>query len=145
MVGVCWGGGEWLSRECLYLKCLPKPSFADMTCRVGDMSLVMSRLGDIACRLECLNETTRHLTTFDNMCQHLSGNGHLRQNSPRDHGVRAALASNMGCGGRTPSTQHIAMTLTPLATRQYTGSNASVHHSLSDFTILGVTFCMHNT
>ena len=29
---------ELLSRECLNLKCLPKPSFADMACRVGDMS-----------------------------------------------------------------------------------------------------------
>ena len=29
-----------LSRECLNLSCLPKPSFADidMACRVGDMS-----------------------------------------------------------------------------------------------------------
>ena len=27
-----------LSRECRILSCLPKPSFADMACRVGDMS-----------------------------------------------------------------------------------------------------------
>ena len=27
-----------LSRECRILSCLPKPSFADMVCRVGDMS-----------------------------------------------------------------------------------------------------------
>jgi hypothetical protein len=55
-----------LSRECLNLKCLPKPSFADMACRVGDMSATClwscRRLGDIACRLECLNDTT-----FDDM------------------------------------------------------------------------------
>ena len=31
-----------VSRECLILSCLPKPSFADMACHVGDMSLVMS-------------------------------------------------------------------------------------------------------
>ena len=53
---------ELLSRECLNLKCLPKPSFADMACRVGDMSATClrscRRLGDIACRLECLNDTT---------------------------------------------------------------------------------------
>ena len=30
--------GHRLSRECLNLSCLPKPSFADMACRVGDMS-----------------------------------------------------------------------------------------------------------
>ena len=57
---------ELLSRECLNLKCLPKPSFADMVCRVGDMSATClrscRRLGDIACRLECLNDTT-----FDDM------------------------------------------------------------------------------
>ena len=55
-----------LSRECLNLSCLPKPSFADMACRVGDMSATClwscRRLGDIACRLECLNDTT-----FDDM------------------------------------------------------------------------------
>ena len=46
-----------LSRECLNLSCLPKPSFADMACRrhVGDMS---SLHGDIACQLECLNNMT---------------------------------------------------------------------------------------
>ena len=27
-----------LSRECLILSCLPTPSFADVSCRVGDMS-----------------------------------------------------------------------------------------------------------
>ena len=27
-----------LSRECLFLSCLPKPSFADMECHDGDMS-----------------------------------------------------------------------------------------------------------
>ena len=58
--------GPQLSRECLNLKCLPKPSFADMACRVGDMSATClwscRRLGDIACRLECLNDTT-----FDDM------------------------------------------------------------------------------
>ena len=31
-------GAAMLSRECLNLSCLPKPSFADMACRVGDMS-----------------------------------------------------------------------------------------------------------
>jgi len=30
--------GGLLSRECLILSCLPKPSFADMSCRVGNMS-----------------------------------------------------------------------------------------------------------
>ena len=48
----------------------------------------------------------------------------------------AASASTMGCGGQTPSTQHIAVTLTPLATRQCAGSNASVHHSLSKFMLM---------
>ena len=55
-----------LSRECLNLSCLPKPSFADMLCRVGDMSATCLRScrrhGDIACWLECLNDTT-----FDDM------------------------------------------------------------------------------
>ena len=55
-----------LSRECLNLSCLPKPSFADMLCRVGDMSATCLRSccqhGDIACRIECLNDAT-----FDNM------------------------------------------------------------------------------
>ena len=32
-----------LSRECLNLSCLPKPSFADMACRVGDMSATCLR------------------------------------------------------------------------------------------------------
>jgi hypothetical protein len=39
------------------LLCLPKPSFADMPCRVGDMLATCLRScrrhGDIACRLEC--------------------------------------------------------------------------------------------
>jgi len=50
----------------------------------------------------------------------------------------------MGCGERTPSIQYIAVTLTSRAMRRYAGSRAYVHHSLSDFAILGVTFCMHN-
>ena len=53
---------NFLSRECLHLSCLPEPSFADMACRVGDMSETClcpcRRRGDIACRLECLNDTT---------------------------------------------------------------------------------------
>jgi len=58
--------GPGLSRECLHLSCLPKPSFADMACRVSDMSATClhscRRHGDIACWLECLNDTT-----FDDM------------------------------------------------------------------------------
>ena len=50
----------------------------------------------------------------------------------------------MGCDERTPSTQYIAVTLTSQATRRYAESRAYVHHSLSDFAILGVTFCMHS-
>ena len=50
----------------------------------------------------------------------------------------------MGCGERTPSTQYIAVTLTSRATRRYAGSREYVHHSLSDFAILGVRFSMHN-
>ena len=53
---------DWLSRECLFVSCLHEPSFADMVCRVGDMSATCLwscwRLGDIVCRLECLNDTT---------------------------------------------------------------------------------------
>ena len=41
------------------------------------------------------------------------------------------------------STQYIAVTLTSRATRRYAGSRAYVHHSLSDFAILGVRFSMH--
>ena len=33
---------NYLSRECLFVSCRPEPSFADMVCRVGDMSMVMS-------------------------------------------------------------------------------------------------------
>jgi len=62
----------------------------------------------------------------------------------RWRGVGEASAHIMGCGERTPSTQYIAVTLTSRATRRCTGSRTYVHHSLSDFTILGVTFCMHN-
>ena len=44
------------------LTCLPKPSFADMACHVGDMSVTCLRScrrhGNIECRLECLNDTT---------------------------------------------------------------------------------------
>jgi hypothetical protein len=58
-------------------------------------------------------------------------------------GVGEATAHIMGCGERTPSTQYIAVTLISRATRRYAGSRAYVHHSLSDFPILGVTFCMH--
>ena len=57
---------------------------------------------------------------------------------------RAPLAHIMGYGGQTPSTQYISVTLTSRATRRCAGSEVSVHHSLSNFTILGVTFCMHN-
>ena len=47
---------------------------------------------------------------------------------------RATMASSgvvhiMGCGGRMPTTQHIAVTLTPLATRRCAGSRAYDHHS----------------
>jgi len=52
------------------------------------------------------------------------------------------MAHIMGCDECTPSTQYIAMTLTLRATRQCAGSRAYVHHSLSDFTILGVS--MHS-
>ena len=50
----------------------------------------------------------------------------------------------MGCGERRPSTHYIAVTLTSRATRRYAGSREYVHHSLSDFAILGVRFSMHN-
>ena len=59
-------------------------------------------------------------------------------------GVGDATAHIMGCGERTPSTQYIAVTLTSRATRRCAGSWAYVHHSPSDFTISGVTSCMHN-
>ena len=54
-------GGRKLSRECLYLSCLPKPSFADMACRVGVGDMSATCLWSW-CRLECLNDTT-----FDDM------------------------------------------------------------------------------
>ena len=49
---------------------------------------------------------------------------------------RAASASTMGCGGRMPTTQHIAATLTPWATRRYAGSRAFDHHSHSKLTLM---------
>ena len=49
---------------------------------------------------------------------------------------RAASASTMGCGGRMPTTQHIAVTLTPWATRRYAGSRAFDHHSHSKLTLM---------
>jgi len=61
----------------------------------------------------------------------------------RRRGVGEASAHIMGCGERTPSTQYIAVTLTSRATRRCTGSRAYVHHSLSNFAILGVRFSMH--
>ena len=49
---------------------------------------------------------------------------------------RAAPVHIMVCGGRTPPTQHIAITLTPWATRRCAGSEASIHHSRSKFTLM---------
>ena len=49
---------------------------------------------------------------------------------------RAASASIMGCGGRVPTTQHIAVTLTPWVMRQYAGSRAYGHHSHSKLTLM---------
>ena len=80
-----------LSRECLNLSCLLKPSVADRVCCVGNMSATClwscRRLGDIACRLEYLNDTT-----FDDMSPTLCTtevhdcfvSGDFR---PRHHGV----------------------------------------------------------
>jgi hypothetical protein len=45
LIGMLQTESQSLSRECLILSCLPKPSFADMACCVGGMpatSLVMS-------------------------------------------------------------------------------------------------------
>ena len=59
---------------------------------------------------------------------------------------RAVSASTMGCGGRMPTTQHIAVTLTPWATRRYAGSRAYNHHSHRKLTLMVpyffVTFLM---
>ena len=61
----------------------------------------------------------------------------------RRRGVGEATAHIRGCRGeRTPLTQYIAVTLTSRATWRCAGSRAYVHHSLSDFTILGVS--MHS-
>ena len=58
---------------------------------------------------------------------------------------RAASVHIMGCGGRTPSTQHIAVTLTSWATRRCAGLDASVHqagvNSCWWYHILFMTFC----
>ena len=52
-----WSDSSKLSRECLNLSCFPKPSFADMLCRVGDMSSFMSPT-----RRHCMSarESKRH-------------------------------------------------------------------------------------
>ena len=59
---------------------------------------------------------------------------------------RAASASIMGCGGRMPTTQHIAVTVTPWATRRYAGSRPYDHHSQRKLTLMVpyffVTFLM---
>ena len=51
---------ELLSRECRFVKCLPKPSFADMVCRVGNMSSVMSATRR-HCMLARVSKTKRHV------------------------------------------------------------------------------------
>jgi len=60
--------GLTLSRECLILSCLPKPSFADMACRVGDMSATClwscRRHKKMLCRPWGRNDTT-----FEDMSQ----------------------------------------------------------------------------
>jgi len=118
-----------------------------MACRVGDMSATClwscRRLGDIACRLECLNDTT-----FDDMsptlCTTEVHDCFVRGDFDRETMASSPPVHIMGYGGRTPSTQYISVILTSRATRRCTGSEASVHHSLRNFTIFGVTFCMHN-
>jgi hypothetical protein len=118
------------------------------TCRqhVGNMSSEMSPTWRhcMSARVSKRHDIWWHLTTCR---QHLSGNGHLRtkhSDLTARPWRRAPLVHIMGYGGRTPSTQYISVTLTPWATRQCARSNASVHHSLSDFTILRVRFCMHD-
>ena len=55
-----------LSRECLLLKCLPKPSFADMSCVAATCLWSCRRHKKMSCRLECLNDTT-----FEDMSRHV--------------------------------------------------------------------------
>ena len=61
---------NYLSRECLHLSCLPEPSFADMACRVGDMSATClwscRRHKKMLCRPWGQNDTT-----FEDMSRHV--------------------------------------------------------------------------
>jgi hypothetical protein len=67
---LCLESGRELSRECLILSCLPKPSFADMACRVGDMSATClwscCRHKKMLCRPWGRNDTT-----FEDMSRHV--------------------------------------------------------------------------
>ena len=51
-----------LSRECCFMSCLPKPLFADMVCRVGDMSATWRH-----CMSARVSKTKQHV----GFCRHL--------------------------------------------------------------------------
>jgi hypothetical protein len=126
-----------LSRECLNLSCLPKPSFADMVCRVGDMSATClwscCWLGNIACWLECLKDTT---------------NGHLWQNSSDlDHKTMTSSPAG-SCHGLwwTDALDPVHFRDPDIKgnTAMYWVGGVRSSPQPEKFHFLGVTFCMHN-
>ena len=69
---------------------------------------------------------TREVTFFD---------GTYASNTIAQGQVSRRVVRISGCGGRMPSTQHIAVTLTPWATWQCAGLRAYVHHSRRKLTL----------
>ena len=69
---------------------------------------------------------TREVTFFD---------GTSATNTIAQGQVSRRVVRISGCGGRMPSTQHIAVTLTPWATWQCAGLRAYVHHSRRKLTL----------